>query len=901
MIDFFLSNRLLKDDYRKSLMKRILQVDAIKHLSESGKSKRQEFYLKLKSELAPIAEEEWEALKAEALTGESSAYLIELKQTALADAFVEVCFMAAVGRYNVFNNEQSNYKKLPIALVAQGSYGREEMSFFSDVDIQIVSPYESKDEFPEYLQEIIGHFEYLFVFQEILPFPVKSSYSHVEITQDDLDSEAVARFVPLIQNRFVTGNPEVYARFEISVRAASQHHMDVIIDYCSQQKGYYDIENTVFQQEPNVKEEMRRLYWALSLVRIRHRLKQINQFELLYELYEENIITPVAFKKIRKAFDFLSKVRLLLHCYQKGMQSDVLNYEVRDKIAEAMGEDVKGFFQKYYFDSVYPLKRYSRNLFWESVAVDRESIETLSEYFGVNVDRQIVFLDDPETFNPVGSDWIFKIFSWVAEDDLHLSYAVTLAMEEHLDATSPLFLGAELESSAQECFHRVIKGHHFARALRLMHEFGLIGNCFIKEFRDITGLLQDIYVHKFPTDMHVLSALDALNGLETDPEADPFLADLLLAVKSRETLILSVLLHDIGKGAKTEGQNEELVGARLVVDILNYLGYGDKPKLIKNVSFLVEKHLSMWDIMLLDPEEDETHDMVWDLLRNKTELFKMLILLTYADRGGTKIKMSKTQIEQLKIFYQLTLHYKKRSRVSNEIKLQFLSMRRLPRELQSELEIYNEFVKSGESFSAEMIFKPEAPTELIVCAKDTPKMLYSIAAVLAFNQLSLIEANIQTLGENVFDVFKVSRATGDFIDYSDFFFVQNQTLSDLKKVFVDKIPLAELYHNRSLGQEGVFQKEGLKLKVKVIGRAVKVATHDTLGCFLMETKAFADAQIEVQRAILQHHQGTAVNIFYIREEDVEKVISDQEAFSNRLKNLLKQLMESPAALLDEST
>ncbi|PIR01193.1 MAG: hypothetical protein COV66_01915 [Nitrospinae bacterium CG11_big_fil_rev_8_21_14_0_20_45_15] len=899
MIDFFQSNRLLKDDYRKSLMKRLSQVDAVKDLAKGEKSKRQDFYLKFKNELAPIALEEWEALKKEALT-EDECYLLELKQTALADTFLEVCFQAAVSRYNTYNDRQHNYQELPIALIAQGSYGREEMSFFSDVDIQIVSPYASKEDIPEDLLEIIHHFEYLFVFQEILPFPVKSSYCFVDISIDVLDSEAIARFIPLLQNRLITGNPEVYSRFEISVRAAIQHHMESIIEYCSRQKGYYDISNTVFQQEPNVKEELRRLYWALTLVRIRHKLQPINQFELLYVIYEENIITPVAFKKIQKAFNFLSKVRLLLHCCQKGIHSDVLNYEVRDKIAEGMGEDVKSFFQKYYFEAVYPLKRYSRNLFWESVAVEREAIETLSEYFGVNADQQIVFLKDPKDFEPSGSNWMFKIFSWVAEFDYHLSYPVTLAMEEHLDATSPLFLGAELESSAQECFHSVIRGKYFARALRLMHEFGLIGNCFIKEFRDITGLLQDIYVHKFPTDMHVLSALDALNGLDTDPEADPFLSELLRSVKNRETLTLSVLLHDIGKGAKTEGQNEELVGARLAVNILNYLGYGSNPKMIKHVAFLVEKHLSMWDIMLLDPEEDETHDMVWDMVRNRTELFKMLILLTYADRGGTKIKMSKAQIEQLKIFYQLTLHYKKRSNVSDEIKLQFLAMTRLPRELQSQLEIYNEFVQSGESFSAELLFKPEAPTELIVCAKDTPKMLYHIAAVLAFNHLSLVEANIQTLDQNVFDVFKVQRATGEFIDYSDFFFVQKQTLSDLRKIFIDKVPLAELYHNRTLWKESIWKKEGVKLKLKVIGRAIKVATHDTLGCFFMEAKAFADSQIEVQRAILQHHQGTAVNIFYVRQKDAKKIISDQDAFTSRLKSLLKKLTDSPAALLEDS-
>ena len=63
----------------------------------------------------------------------------------------------------------------------------------------------------------------------------------------------------------------------------------------------------------------------------------------------------------------------------------------------------------------------------------------------------------------------------------------------------------------------------FAKSLRLLHEFGLLENFYIPEFKNICGLLQDIYVHHFPTDMHVLSALDILNGLEIDKNADPFL------------------------------------------------------------------------------------------------------------------------------------------------------------------------------------------------------------------------------------------------------------------------------------------------------------------------------------------------------------------------------------------
>ncbi len=870
----------------------------LKKLEATCSRDPQDFYLGFKDALFPIAEEEFKILQGE-ITLNDNCHLWGLKQSALADAFVDASFKAAIWFHNLLHEDKLREQDIPLALVAQGSYGREELSFLSDVDIQIVSRFADRSEFPEAIKDVILHFEYLFVFQEVYPAPRITSYSRVDISEKDMAPEAIISFIPMMQNRFITGDPLVYSEFISAVKTASLLNEDKIIEHCSQQKSYYELQNTVFEQEPNIKEEMRRLYWALCLVRLRHHLNATNQHELLHELYANDILNPGAFKKIQRAFNFLSKIRYLLHCCQKGAHRDVLSYEVRDIIAEGMGYEVRAFFQEYFFKAVYPLKRYSRNLFWESMVADAYWVESLSDTFGVNAEGQIIFKAAPEEFKPETSLWIFKIFTWVAEKNYHLSYPVTRAIEVHLDEMGPLFLGGELSPEIQGCFQTVITAPYFARALRLMHEFRLLGECYIREFKDITGMLQDIYVHKFPTDMHILSALDALNNLQVADKQDPFLVDLLDTVRCRTTLNLSVLLHDIGKGAKMEGQNEELIGAKLIPGILKHLGYGDQEEVIHNVAFLVEKHLTMWDLMLLDPEDDDTFDMVWDLVNQEPELLKMLVLLTYADRGGTKIKMSKTQIEQLKLFYQFTLHHKKRSSVPADIKLQFLEMVRLPTDLRSQMEIYSDFIQSSETFTAEMLFKPEEPSELIVCAKDSPKLLYGIAAVLAFNHLEIVEASVQTLQDNVFDVFKVTRVNGEYIDHSDFYFIQTQVRRDLRQIFIEHIPLSEIYKGRSFIQDEQSRIKDVKLKIKVIGRAVKIATHEVFGNFLMETKAFADSNMEIQRAVMQHHQGTAVNIFYVRDQDVEKILSNQESFATLMRGLLSRLIDSPASLLEE--
>ena len=172
--------------------------------------------------------------------------------------------------------------------------------------------------------------------------------------------------------------------------------------------------------------------------------------------------------------------------------------------------------------------------------------------------------------------------------------------------------------------------------------------------------------------------------------------------------------------------------------------------------------------MLLDPEEDETYEMIWDLVDHNQERLKMLILLTYADRGGTKLDMSTGQIEQIRNFYQYTLQHKKRQNVPNSIKLEFMDMIHLPRNLQSQLEIYNEFLLSEENFAVEMFFKPNQACDLVICIPDTKRALLKIATVLYFNQVNIVEAKIHTRGNNVFDVFRIHDSTGTPIEFSNY-------------------------------------------------------------------------------------------------------------------------------------
>ncbi|SVC17936.1 uncharacterized protein METZ01_LOCUS270790, partial [marine metagenome] len=121
---------------------------------------------------------------------------------------------------------------------------------------------------------------------------------------------------------------------------------------------------------------------------------------------------------------------------------------------------------------------------------------------------------------------------------------------------------------------------------------------------------------------------------------------------------------------------------------------------------------------------------------------------------------------------------------------------------------------------------------------------------------------------------------------------------DLRKVCVNQEPLSQVFKNRSLPipQEQT-KVQDVKLKVKLIGRAIKIETHDLLGTFMTLTGVFSKFNMEIQRAVLDTREGTASNIFYMSQKDVSDITENKSHFLRILEQSLKQLIDSKEIVL----
>jgi len=258
MTDLYQCNRDQAVEYHKKLIAKLESLVSWGEQAAFDSQDPQPFYLEFKKKLLALVDSETESQQKE-LGRSDNSHLLLLKRTALVDAVVQTSYRMALSLFN--RNQEPSLKEnsLPIALVACGGYGREEMYFRSDVDLQIIIHAGLQEKEEKQTHQVINLFNYLFVYQEIFPTSSSTGFSEINTENVEFDQSRLTSFYSMMEHRFVAGNRVTYNEFKSSIKTAALIHKDRIIRECSKQKSNFEIPNTVFRQEPNIKEELRRL------------------------------------------------------------------------------------------------------------------------------------------------------------------------------------------------------------------------------------------------------------------------------------------------------------------------------------------------------------------------------------------------------------------------------------------------------------------------------------------------------------------------------------------------------------------------------------------------------------------------------------------------------------------
>jgi len=508
----------------------------------------------------------------------------------------------------IFGNYLPMRSSIPVAVVALGSYGREQLCVHSDIDILIV--YENIDGYNTHLI-----MEKLFY----LALDAGLKLGHRVHTTDDLfkaANEDITIRTSLMESRLITGSPFTWH--------ATQKELTKIRLYKQKEFILAKIEEAQIRRkkyptsmQPNIKESVGGLRDSQLIFWIAQTIYGISSLKDL----STSLFSDEEYKEYRVALELLFRVRSALHLIA-GKQDDRLLLEYTPRVSQILGFKnerkmvtkvlqaqwrisnftqifVKKMVRPYIADKSYLLKlkhnRLAKGIYefdsrlFASYTLKKQSINSLLEI--------LIALEDKSYHFDAG---MLNLF--------------TYAKISHP-------LGKKTYVLLQE----LLKKEHTYNFLKLFYDAGILHQLFAN-FRKVLHLPQFDGYHHYPVDLHSIKCVEALENIQ-----EPFIQKLFYDLDPDEKLLLKIttLFHDTGKGRK---QDHSEVGAKLIVPFAKKLNL--KEELISRAVTLIKHHILMSSVAFKENIHNEKTLYKFMSKVGDSKNLDLLYILTYADING---------------------------------------------------------------------------------------------------------------------------------------------------------------------------------------------------------------------------------------------------------------------------
>jgi [protein-PII] uridylyltransferase len=511
------------------------------------------------------------------------------------------------------------------ALVALGGFGRRWLFPHSDIDLLFLHAGGSTErEFKDRIRKFS---------QEMWDLRLKLSPATRSLAEcDRFDPKNVEFVISLLDCRYLAGDRGLFDRLHENVipKLALRESQKIVKRLAELTRERYNkFGDSVFHLEPNVKDGP----GGLRDYNLACWLALISAMEAQQAWPAEERPLPVSVRKqFDSALDFLMSTRCFLH-FRHTRDDNTLTWEAQDEAAArkigAPGGDALSAsdWMRIYFSHARSIHRVCTRMLDEIPAGGTtlyrqfQSLRSRLSNAEFSVVGDLIFLQDPEALRD--PELLLRTFRFQARHGLNLSSTAESQIEQVLPsvrAAPPK--GAALWHNLQE----ILVAPHAAEALRAMHSLRLL-TLLLPEVEVIDALVVRDYSHRFTVDEHSFVAIENLHLLrQSQSKWDQRYAELLEEIEQPDLLYLSLLLHDTGKGAKTENHVQASVEiAGRCVERLDL----DAPDR-ETVLFLISRHLELSATLRRDIFDPETIRQLAEKMETPERL-KMLCLLTYAD------------------------------------------------------------------------------------------------------------------------------------------------------------------------------------------------------------------------------------------------------------------------------
>jgi [protein-PII] uridylyltransferase len=798
-----------------------------------------------------------------------------------------------------FQKAQSSVPSPSICLIAVGGYGRTEVAPYSDVDLLLLHAPADQSDLSPLVEKILYP---LWDLGLEVGCSSRSIAECVKMAQSELQIKT-----SLIDARYLDGEYEFFRNLYGLFSKKVLHRKVRKFAECLTQDLYLrrrKYEDPAYVLEPNIKEGdggLRDFQIGRWAVRAKYKTDRW-----------DSILFPDHSRILDKSLQFLWAVRNQLHLLS-GRRQDDLTFEWQEKIAPILGfspgaRGIEEMMRQYHL-SAQKISNFARDIL-ERVLYEPSSFKKTFLFFqkkmidpNFGLARGELTLLDPMTFKKEPAQ-LMTLFQHCQVSHGKMDFRTEEAVMEALPFIDDRF---RRKDEVNQTFLTILRrGEGPTAILKKMHELGFL-SCYIPEFSEIEGKVHYDLYHVHPIDIHSILAVEELEKLRKGAyQKDyPLLTSLIQELKKPAILLLTALLHDIGKG--TEGDHP-IIGAEIVRQIGSRMGLPKEDRDL--MGFLVSHHLFMLETAFRrDLNDEQTVFNFANTVKNLNQL-RMLYLLTFADvravgpeawtswkdslltelflktahllETGENTQVSQKEHETIERLMDY-LHLKGSPEYAEHLPTRYLSCYGW-----GEIVHHIEMALSLERdpLSVRWTLESGRLAKVTLCTKDSYGLFSKIAGCMFLNRLNILEAQIHTWGNGVaLDTFYVEDATEEVERRLHHF------KRDAEEILNGRITVKDLF-----SEKGEFKPNqqkiipGVVAEVKVNNRdsdfytIIEITGEDRLGILYEITQALTDHGCNISFSRISTLGNRIVDVFYVQDEWGEKIEEKQKV--DHLKQVL---------------
>src|SRR5436190_1119661 len=855
------------------------------------------------------------------------------RRAELVDVLLRYVFGGAVA-----NTSGNGERKVPLALIALGGYGRGELNPFSDIDVMVLHHQQAAKISPD-LEEMVNQVLYLLWDSG---FKVGHSTRSIKeaIAQANTDMRTKTA---MLESRFLAGDSDLAREFRAQFRSkcVGAHEREYVAMRMQDQVARHNkFGDSVYLQEPNLKSgcgglrDYQNLLW---MTYFKEGSLSTNQ------LVGKDWLSESDQRQIEKAYDFLLRLRTALH-YATGRATDILHINLQEQIAKRLnysprhGQLRSETLMRDYYE-------HTRNIFsvteritehfvcghvtsrtrslFSFLPLIRPDKAPIGDSFFVRNNqlysaRRDLFRKDPEQ--------MMRAFQLTQERGLDLSPELADLLSRSLGQVTRTYQYAR---GPRDIFKAILsrKGE-VGRVLRMMHRVDFLGR-YIPEFGQLTCLVQHEFLHRYTADEHTLVCIDKLEALVAtdDPKLIAY-REIFERLEDSFVLYLALLLHDSGKavGARPHSEASALFAQRVAARL--QLSSEQRKSLI----LLVDHHLTLSTTAQQRNLDDPATVTDFAHVVKHQKNLNALMLLTLADGQGTSAEGWSDWKEYLvwELFHETSRcladqkSYYEQTKVQRE-SLQASLTTKLPSDFTGEIEAHFEFMPDNYFRASDLpdiidhlkLFRsflenvscggdfPLAPAILwkavpekghsvvVFCTWERERLLAKVAGSFSVVPLNILSADIFPRGDNVvLCVFRVCDTKARPVTHQrDFSLVEQSLRRALEDESFDFLRLIEnakcIGHRLTTGIEFP-TRIAIDNKTHPVYALIEIQAPDRIGLLYDVLTCLDRENLLVPLSRINTQAGAAIDTLYVVDRSTRAKITD----SHRIRTIQQRLQNA---------